>query len=240
LGGSIESWQWCDRHLGEGFRRILVDLPGAGKSPVSGASMSLDDFAAALVRVLERVGISETYLAGVALGAVVSAYMAANHPGHVAGVMMIAVGPAISETVARYASDRADLVEREGMQAVVDYSLKNSFPAGFAERHPDVFATYRQIFVANDPHHYAVASRAIARAGTTVTERLRRVQCPAAVVGGEFDPAFTPAVVAEVGRTLPRPVEPVIIAGAGHFPHIQAPAETARLLTRFFLGSADV
>ena len=138
LGGSIESWQWCDRHLGDRFQRILVDLPGAGKSPVSGAAMTLDDFAAALVRVLERLGIPQTNLAGVALGAVVSAYMAANHPRHVAGVMMIAIGASISEAVARYASDRADLVEREGMHGVVDYSLKNSFPAGFAERRDPV------------------------------------------------------------------------------------------------------
>lgn len=234
LGGSHQSWQWLDPELKDKYRRILVDLPGAGKSPLLGPKMSLDQVAASLIDLLDSLGIQRVNLAGVAYGAVTAAYLAGSYPDRISAVMLIAIGPYISDTVAEYVRNRADQVEEQGMGLVVDYSLKSSFPAGFAEQYPDVLQAYRAIFTANDPHHYAVCSRSIADAGTTLTERIRSIRCTAAVVGGQHDPSFTPAVVGEVASLLNPPLSPVVLPSAGHFPQIQAPRELAKLMLGFF------
>lgn len=235
LGGSLASWQWLDPELQDGFRRILVDLPGAGKSPLLGPEMSLDQVAASLIKLMDSLGIVQFNVAGVAYGAVVAAYLAGTYANRISAVMLIAIGPSISDAVATYVRTRADKVEVNGMGLVVDYSLKSSFPAGFSEQYPAVFQIYRAIFMANDPHHYAVCSRSIADAGTTLTERIRSIRSTTAVVGGQHDPAFNPAVVSEVASLVNPPVTPVILSSAGHFPQIQAPHDLAQLMLRFFL-----
>ena len=240
LGGSHASWQWIDPELEGHFRRILVDLPGAGKSPLLGDTMSLDEIAACLVELLDSLGIERINLAGVAYGAIVSAYLAGRYPERISAVMMIAIGTHISEGVAEYVRNRADQVEEHGMDLVVDYSLKSSFPEGFPKSYPDQFRTYRKIFTANDPHNYAVVSRAIADAGTILTDRIKSIRCTAAVAGGQDDPTFTPEVLAQVGNLMIPPVKPVAISGAGHFPQIQAPHELARLMVRFFIDKKPI
>jgi pimeloyl-ACP methyl ester carboxylesterase len=235
LGGSHASWQWLDPYLENKFCRVLVDLPGAGESPLLSNDMSLDDVAASLVELLDQLEIKQINLAGVAYGAVVSAYLSANYPKRISSVMMIAIGSSISKTVSEYVYKRADQVEREGMEAVVDYSLKSSFPSGFVVQNPDIVSTYRQIFTGNNPHHYAVCSWSIADAGTTLTERLKSIRSRATVVGGRHDPSFTPEVIEEVANLLNPPVVPFILEEAGHFPQIQATQKLANLINSYFL-----
>lgn len=234
LGGSSASWQWIDPELEGRFRRILVDMPGSGKSPLLGDKMSLDEIAACLVDLLDSLSIKQINVAGVAYGAIVAAYLAGLYPDRVSAVMLVAIGTHISNTVAEYVRNRAKQVEEHGMGLVVDYSLKSSFPEGFSETYPDKFKAYRDIFTANHPHHYAVVSRAIADAGATLTDRIKSIRSTAAVAGGQHDPTFTPEVLREVGCLLTPPVAPVAISGAGHFPQIQAPQELAKLMLRFF------
>jgi 3-oxoadipate enol-lactonase len=235
LGGSHKSWQWIDPYLENKFCRVLVDLPGAGESHLLSNNMSLDDVATSLVELLDQLDIKEINLIGVAYGAVVSAYLSANYPERISSVMMIAIGSSISKTVSEYVYKRAAQVEREGMEAVVDYSLKSSFPTGFEVQNPDIVKTYRQIFISNNPVHYAVCSRSIADAGTTLTERLKSIRSRATVVGGKHDPSFTPEVIEEVANLLNPPAVPFILDEAGHFPQIQASQKLANLMSSYFL-----
>jgi pimeloyl-ACP methyl ester carboxylesterase len=236
LGGSQASWSWIDHYLKDKFLRVIVDLPGAGNSPLLSPEMSLDDVGQSLVELMDYLNIDKINLAGVAYGAVVSAYLAASYPERIKAVMMISIGPSISERVAIYVRNRADQVERDGMGSVVDYSLKSSFPLGYATRYPDMIEKYREIFTSNHPHHYAVCSRSIANAGTILTERIQNIRSRAAVVGGGLDPTFTPEVVTEVANLLKTPVTPIIISEAGHFPQIQAPQELADIMIQYFLS----
>ena len=234
LGGSRSSWQWIDPYLEGHFRRIIVDLPGAGESPLISSTMNLDEVAQSLIDLVDHLKIETINLAGVAYGAVVAAYLAANFPERISSVMMIAIGPTISEGVSDYVFNRANQVEMEGMEAVVKYSLQSSFPSSFREHYPEIVEEYREIFTSNNPHHYAVCSRSIAQAGTTLTKRIRNISSRAAVIGGEHDPSFTPEVVSEVGQLLNPPVKPIIIEEAGHFPQIQASEKLANHMLAFF------
>ncbi|MFJ7637979.1 alpha/beta fold hydrolase [Peribacillus sp. NPDC097225] len=234
LGGSRSSWQWIDPYLENNFRRIIVDLPGAGESPLVNSVMSLDDVARSLIDLLDDLKIETINLAGVAYGAVVAAYLAANFPERISSVMLIAIGPHISQGVSDYVFNRANQVEKEGMEAVVNYSLESSFPSSFRERFPEIVADYRNIFTSNNPYHYAVCSRAIARAGTILTERIKSIRSRAVVIGGMLDPSFTPEVVGEVGQLLNPPVKPTIMEEAGHFPQIQASEKLANYMIKFF------
>ncbi|WP_158735682.1 alpha/beta fold hydrolase [Alteribacillus sp. YIM 98480] len=236
LGGSISSWQWMEPILGDRFRHIIVDLPGAGDSPILNEEMSLEEVADSLVQLLDYLEVQRVNVAGSAYGAVTAAYLSSLHSDRVSSVMLIAIGSSITEKVSEYVHNRANQVENEGMEAVVHFSLESSFPLEFHTNHPDIVESYRNIFISNDPDNYAVCSRSIANAGTTLTRRIQSIPSRTAVVGGKQDPSFTPQVIQEVADLLTPPVKPVIIEKAGHFPHIQAPKKLGDLMIRHFLS----
>lgn len=234
LGGSKYSWQWLTPKIKDQFKIILVDLPGAGDSPVLSEEMSLDDISHSLANFLDELKIDRVHVAGSAYGAVNAAYFAANYPEKVIKVILLAIGPHISETVKSYVFNRAAEVEKYGMEHVVEYSLQSSFPPSIHEQHPEIVQEYRKIFLNNDPKNYAISSRAIGSAGTILTERIKAIKAETIAVGGKYDPSFTPEVVAEVAKLLPGKPDPVIIKDAGHFPQIQAPEQVAKLMLSFF------
>ena len=85
---------------------------------------------------------------------------------------------------------------------------------------PERIAPLRRVFQAIDPQVFAAACRALAR--LDLGDDLPRIHHPTLVVVGEHDAATGPSLGAELARALPRG-EIVVLPGAGHVPHMQAP-----------------
>jgi pimeloyl-ACP methyl ester carboxylesterase len=72
-------------------RIIALDLRGHGASAVPSAPDAYGhEMGEDVVRLLDHLGIARAHLVGHSMGAVVSAYVAARHPGRVASVSLIA------------------------------------------------------------------------------------------------------------------------------------------------------
>ncbi len=229
LGGSSASCAALATLLAKDRRVIAPDLRGAGLSEKPPAPFTLDDCADDVAALLDALEIAQCDVIGAALGCYVGLKLALRHPPRVRRLMVCAVAPDISDVAARYVSERAELVRREGMRVAVDASLGNSFP----DSHAALRTAYRAAWLGNDPVGYAHLSRALARCGVTAAD-WARLSCPVLVASGAADFLWPPSVGEQVAAAI-RGARFETLRRAGHFPHLQTPEDVAAL-ARDFLG----
>ena len=238
LGGSTETWSDLQpRLVRAGLRVVALDLRGAGRSDVPAAGYALPDLADDVLRVMDAANLSEAFLVGLAVGGLVALQCAHERPGRVSGLVLLDTPLAIPETTAAFTRQRAEIVLREGMAAVVDQSISRSFPPPVAAVCPQALSRYRARFLRNDPHGYALAS--LAFLGADFRETAPRIDVPALVLVGEHDILFPPAQARLLAEALPRAGYHVL-PGAGHFPPAQVPDAVRNLVVPFLSnGAAD-
>jgi pimeloyl-ACP methyl ester carboxylesterase len=114
---------------------------------------------------------------------------------------------------------RADVVRRAGMSALVASSPHRWFAPGFTERDPRTAAALLTGLTEVEPSSYAWACEALAAFD------LRGQVTDVVVVAGEQDVVVPPDVARDVTRTVR------VLEGCGHLPPAEDPAATAALLT---------
>jgi len=203
----------------QGQRRVCnVNLPGFGASP---AAEPLAGYADRLAEGLDRLGVDGgADICGNGLGGFVALTLADRHP-HRAGRLVL-VGSAIRFPEAGRATFRAmaERAEAEGMAPLTDQAMLRMFPADYIGAHPERIAPMRRVFQSIDPRVFAAACRALA--ALDLGDDLSRIRQPVLVVVGEQDAATGAALGEALARSLPRG-EIVVVKGAGHAPHMQAP-----------------
>jgi pimeloyl-ACP methyl ester carboxylesterase len=75
---------------GRGFRIVLVDLLGHGRSdkPAHAAEYRMDVYASQVIALLDHLGADRAVLGGMSLGANVTLQLAAHHPERVQGMLL--------------------------------------------------------------------------------------------------------------------------------------------------------
>lgn len=116
LGGSLHSWQWLDPLLGDEFRRIHVDIP-AVEATRNDPLAPLASAAEALRDLLDALDQDRVHVVGAAYGAILAAFLSANHPTRVGRLVLMAVGPALPEAANQHILKRADVVETQSPEA---------------------------------------------------------------------------------------------------------------------------
>ena len=210
LGSSLAMWEPQLEALRD--RRVVrIDLPGHGDSPVPDAPFSIADIGRA---VAELVDGPATYC-GLSLGGLVCMWLGVNAEAE--RVVLVCTKPSFPPP--EQWQDRAALVRREGLEAIVDAVLARWF-TGDADA--AVVAAARAMFLATPREGYARCCEAL-RDADLGTE-LARIDVPLLVIGGAEDPSVTPA---EIGRM---PGEHAFIARAAHLASLERPDEFNRYL----------
>jgi len=227
LGGSSASFAGVTAQLA-GRRVIAPDYRGAGRSEKPVAPFGIDDVADDIAALLDALGVAQVDVIGAALGCYIGTSLALRHAACVRRLVLCAVAPEIDARTADYLRQRAPRVREGGMRAAVDASLKNAFP----EAHAAIRAEYRPRWLANDPAGFAALSLALADyvVNPGVWARIRQ---PTLVLSGAHDFLWP----RELGHTLAGQIPGArfsVLENAGHFPHLQDPAELARQAAAFF------
>jgi 3-oxoadipate enol-lactonase len=231
LGGSSESWREVIPLLAADRRVIAVDMRCAGRSEKPPGPFTLADGADDLDELLRALRLDGPVdVIGAALGSLAGALLAIRHPERVRRLMMCAVAPEMAGPTRNYLAERAGKVRTVGMRGVADASLANSFPAS----HPAERASYRGIYLGNDPAAYAELSLALGRLEMTAAD-WSAIRAPVLVASGADDFLWPPAIGREVAALIPG-ARFEVMADAGHFPHLQAPATLVKLARGFFGG----
>lgn len=211
---------------------IAWNAPGyATSQPHVAASPTPRDYAAALQRLLDALGLTRIVLVGHSLGCLFTASFATLCPTRVAALALLS--PALGYKVAPGAAlppsvqARIDEIETLGPS---DFAAQRAARLVFeAERKPQVLATVREAMAAVNPAGYAQAVRALG-AGDLLADAAH-ITAPTLVAVGAEDVITPPANARTAYEALPHGAGYHEIAKAGHALPQENPEAVATLLT---------
>ncbi len=126
-------------------------------------------------------------------------------------------------------AERADRVEAEGMDALVDEWLPGAMAPRTHAQIPQLSGMLRDMFVRNDPRAYAKSCRALAKAPAVKREQIGQ---PTLLVVGDHDRSTPIAMTEELHRDIP--VSQVrVVPSAAHWVLLEQPDHVAAAILEF-------
>jgi len=231
--GNSRNWALTVPALRESFRTISMDLRGHGQSakPTRPEDYSLALMADDVHGLLEQLDVGECYLAGHSMGGGVAMRLILAHPGLFRALVLVDTSASpqdLSRTEMR--ADLLKIAKEQGLEAAFEAQLRVD-PAAYEIRsNPQAAQVWREQFLMTSLEAYLYCAAAMAER-ESLLEELRSVAVPTLIVCGEMDAPFT-----EPSRLMHEAIpgsELAIIAGAGHSPQFETPAEFNRVLVGF-------
>lgn len=225
VGSDKRVWQPQLDHFGRTRRAIAADYPGYGDSGLL-LGAGHDDYADAMVALLDALEIRRAHVCGLSLGGVVAIAMATRHPLRCASLVIadsFALHPDGEAIHDRSLTAARELGMRGLAEARVDALIAPGAPDGLRD---DVIETMAEI----DPDAYVHGVKAV-----WLADQRRRVEAishPTLVLCGEKD-AITPPVLSIKLVEAIRGARLEIIEGAGHLANAERPDAFNRVLEEF-------
>ncbi|MFE1392693.1 alpha/beta fold hydrolase [Nocardiopsis alba] len=217
---------------GRGYRTIVPDLRGYGRSTVVPGITFLDSFARDLAALLDHLGLDVVNVVGLSMGGQVALEMYRLFPDRIDSLALVATNP-LPETEEGRASRRrlADRFRKEGMRGYADEMLVGMMTAENVHDLPEVADHVRSMMYASPPEGAAAAQLGRAERPDHVP-LLKRISAPTLLMVGRHD-GFTPPEGAELMHVRIPDSIVEIIEGAGHLPNLERPERFNELLRRF-------
>jgi pimeloyl-ACP methyl ester carboxylesterase len=214
----------------DGWRRIAPDLRGLGRSDAPDLGYSMATYAEDLAALLDALGEEDVVMVGLSMGGYVAFEFLRRYRARVRALVLMGTRAEPDSPEGKRARDAAAALARDGgARAVADQMLPRVLSAGAQE---EVVAEVRRMMEAA-PVPGIVGALGAMRDRPDSTALLPGLGgLPTLVVVGEDD-AFTPPVAARAMADAIPGAQFAVLPGAGHFPPIERPAETTRVLREF-------
>src|SRR5439155_1135157 len=233
LGLSSALWNRMRDSFGAGYRLVLVDLRGAGRShELERTDLSLARWADDLAEVVRELELDRPVLVGHSLGASIVLKYALERPVEVGALVLLGAEANLSNLAPRMLA-AAERIESVGLESWVDefWSKTPPFSQLSLQRDPSILDEYRARLLENDDVDYVRQCRAIASA-ESLADRLGEVAQPVLVVVGGSDDRTLPEHGRQLAQAIPR-ARLVELTDVGHTIPLEAPADSARAITDF-------
>ena len=219
MGGTLDSWDRVLPALNNTRQVLRYDTRGVGLSEKIDGRVTFDDMADDVAALLDALGIKgKVALAGTAVGAAIAIHFAVRHAARAGALVVTSPATGVAADRRQATLDRAAAAETQGMRALVEQSLANSYPPEV--RHDaEEFRKFRARWLANDPQSFAAINRMLA--DSTVTDELPRIACPTLVIGCTHDKLRPPSAIEPMAKQI-RNAEYLEI-NSGHFAGVQTP-----------------
>lgn len=233
LGGTSNTF--CPQVLGLGgrYRTIRPDLPGSGRTPVSG-SLTIQSMVDAVVRAAKAVGAERAHFVGHSMGTIVCQHVAEQHPELVRSLALFGPIHQPPEPARKGLGDRAAKARNEGMPGIADQIVQATLSGDTKSNAPVAVALVREFIMRQDAEGYARNCEALAAAQPA---NLDRIKCPVRLVTGDEDPV-APASNARAMAERLSDARVTILNRCGHWSTIERPQDCNQVLKELFGGRA--
>lgn len=229
LGSDLRIWDAVvSRLAAAGYGALRYDLRGHGLSDLGAPPKLIADHVADLAAIMEARGVSKATVCGVSVGGVIALGLSKTHPERVARLILSNTGAKIGTP--EMWNPRIAAVEQGGVAAVAEAVLERWFPPAFRQSGGGVFALARNMLIRTPAAGYVATC--VALRDSDLTQAARGVKVPALCVAGELDGSTPPSLVRALADLVPGS-DYHEIAGAGHLPGLQTPAEFAERMIAF-------
>jgi pimeloyl-ACP methyl ester carboxylesterase len=234
---AIDWWDRVMPALERGHRVVAIDLLGHGGSEKPGSGYSIPHQAEVVAQALERLGVRDAEVVGHSLGGTVATALAQDSPALVERVVIIDTAPDHSRGSLGFIAGLAfqPVIGEALWQIKPDFAVRDGLGVAFAPGFdvPDAFVedVKRLTFTSYDDS--PTESEDFVNEAP-LDERMRDTGKPLLVImGAEEQIIDGPAgALAEYAEGVPG-VQTKLIAGSGHSPNVEKPAQTTRLILAF-------
>jgi pimeloyl-ACP methyl ester carboxylesterase len=232
---AINYWEGMIPRLARTHRVVAVDLLGHGGSEKPTSGYSIPDQADLVAEALSRLGVSDAEVVGHSLGGPVSIALAEQSPQLVNRVVAIDSIPDTSYGDVGFIGEMAfqPVIGQAFWRTKPDFAIKDGLKVAFAPGFPvpDAFVedvkrmTYSAYSGSHDAFDQYTGEKPLDERGAALGKPLL------AIMGAEEQIASDPREALAAYRAAGAQTK--LIAGAGHSPNVEKPAETAALVLAF-------
>jgi len=214
------------------WRRIALDLRGAGDSTAPADGYSMERYADDLVAVLDALGIREAVVCGLSMGGYILFDLLRRHASRVRAAVLCGTRPQPDSKETRASRDElAALAMERGTAAVGERLLPRLVAAATPDEQPEVVKQYREMVRRMPAAGMAGALRAM-RDRPDSTPLLAAIRVPTLVVVGGEDRVSPPDVAEAMAASIPG-ARLAVIPAAGHLAPLEQPLATSRAFADF-------
>lgn len=229
LGGSLHVWHGVIANLSLHHHVVALDLRGHGRSEHPKGAYSIKSWSGDVEALIGALELPAVTLVGHSMGSLVAQHLAVTKPEVVDNLVLLGgisyFEPPDKETY----SKRAELVEAEGMDVLVDDWLLGALAPRTHAKLPQLTGLLRDVFLRNDPHSYAKACRALAKAPSIKRESIGQ---PTLLLVGDHDRSTPLRMTEELHRDIP--VSRVkVIPASSHWAPLEQPDMIAAAILEF-------
>jgi pimeloyl-ACP methyl ester carboxylesterase len=209
---------------------ILPDMPGVGNSSIAGDTASMEDYAEAMIAVLDQQNISRCLVAGHSMGGYVALALADLYPERISGLSLVHSSSYADDDERKAKRDQVlNFIAENGAQAFTQAFV----PGPFAPDYTNTPEIETLIKWADDCT--AEGLTAAVKAMKNRPDRsyvLEQLNVPVQFIVGEKDPVFNYAIAFKQA-TYPKISKVHFMQNIGHMGMIESTEETARALNSF-------
>jgi 3-oxoadipate enol-lactonase len=218
LGGSANVWHGVIAGLQQHHHCVAVDLRGHGRSQGRG-KFSVEGWAKDVQRLIAHLELPPVALIGHSMGTLIAQELARSEPELVDELVLVGGISYFEPAVAAGYLQRADDVEAEGLDRFADAWLEGAVSPQTRALHPGMVGLLRELFLRNEPQHYAKSCRALAEAERVPRDEIGQ---PTLIVAGAHDRSTPLAMAEELKASIP--VSRIkVLPGVGHWMPVEAP-----------------
>jgi 3-oxoadipate enol-lactonase len=168
---------------------------------------------------------------GLSVGGMIVTRFASSHPRRVPRLVLC-------DTAHKIGSDelwnaRIAAVEKDGLASIKDVVMERWFSPGFRSSQPAALSVCSNMLVRQPVAGYVGTCAALR--DTDNTELVKALKMPVLLMVGSNDGSTPPDLVRSTHDLIPGS-RFVVLDGPGHIPCVEAPEETARLISAFVSG----
>ncbi len=232
----LSSAQWQPQLASppDGIRLIAPDLrgfrgPDADVVPPPASPLTLTDYAADVVALMDALDIDAAGVCGLSMGGYVAFAMLRIAPRRISRLILANTRATADTAAARESRDAAiALARRDGASAIADEMLPKLLGETTRRDAPAVVATVRALIEANDAGAIVAALEAL-KIRPDSTALLGEITCETTIVHGAED-TIIPIADAEAMHAGIDGSRLVILPRAGHLSNLEAPDAFTRCL----------
>lgn len=236
------SWLEVISRMPAGWKWIVPDLRGHGDTLTRpGALCTMDACTEDLVMLWDHLGMDRSHLVGYSMGGRMALHVAAKRPERLLSLLTIGAHAGLDSEAreGRRLGDEAlaQRIEKEGVEAFVDYWSRLPLFAGQDRRGPGFLAQVRAERLKNHAAGLSCSLRGMgAGAMEPVWGRLSRISFPSTFVAGQLDHGYV-ASARKLAAAVPG-ARMEIVPRAGHAVHQERPDAFARALSAHLAPAA--
>lgn len=232
LNGLASPWQPVATSLAAHFRVISHDHLGLGGSGPRSGPCSVDEIAADVVALMDRLDIPRAHLVGHSLGGAVVQAVAADHPDRVARSVIYASWPGRDSYFDRVMSARRDVLTEMGVEHFLRTGPIGIYPPRWIRDNDQMLRQALPDLLANFVGTAVMLQRIDACLNHERRDTLARIRAPTLVLAVEDDVSTPVHCSEQLAAGIPRARLQTLPYG-GHNAHVVVPDQIAACLRDF-------